>query len=102
MIGFITTEETATAILLSIKDAFAAHGHPPFWSPGAYPIYSGEYTGMMFIPAGDEVANTPLRLNPLQRPCDFPEYEHFINALGGYDARVDIDPSIIKAHQDEL
>lgn len=95
MIGFITTEETATAILASIKDAFAAHGHPLFWTPGAYPIRSGDHAGMVFIPASESIINAPLLLNPLRRPCDYPEFSQFIDALGGMDARVEIDPADI-------
>jgi hypothetical protein len=102
MTGFVTTAETAAVVLASIRETFAAYGHPPFWSPGAYPIYSGPHAGRTFIPAGDDTATTPLRLNPLQRPCDFPEYDQFIATLGGLDARIDIDPADIKPPSDEL
>jgi hypothetical protein len=102
MIGFITTEETATAILASIRESFAARGYPPFWSPGVYPIYSGPHAGGTFIPAGDDMFECPLMLNPLRRPMDYPEFAQFIEALGGLEARVEIEPADIKAPSDEL
>jgi len=97
MIGFITTPETSDAVTQAIRDAQASRDLPVFWLLIGMPIYSGEYTGMHFIPADDSILDVPLRGNPVQTPRDFPEFSQLIALLGGLDARVDIDPSSIIA-----
>lgn len=93
MIGFITTPETAEAILAGIEAAQVSRGLPHFWTVGKYPIYTGEHAGKVFIPADDAILNTNLRLG--QTPMDFPEAPQLIAALGGLEARIDIDPAAI-------
>ena len=90
MIGFITTPETATLILDGIRVAQESRGHAYYWTTGAETIYSGVYKGQVFIPASDELLNTPLR-NGLT-PRDFPEFAQLVDLLGGLEARVEIDP----------
>ncbi len=90
MIGFITTPEIATTVIDGIRDAQLGRGQHYYWTTGAEPIYSGASVGEMFIPAGDEVLDTPLR-NGLT-PRDFPEFDQLVILLGGLDARVELDP----------
>ena len=89
MIGFVTTPETAAEVLNAIRDAQLSRGHAHFWTTGALPIYEGENAGLTFIPASDEILDTPLRKG--QTPRDFPEFSILINTLGGLDSRVDVD-----------
>jgi len=95
MIGFVTTAETAAAVLDAIASAFDARNLPRFWSPGKYLIYSGKHAGKYFIPAGDGILDAPLMGSPIQTPQDFPEFSQIVAALGGLEARVEIDPAII-------
>jgi hypothetical protein len=95
MIGFITTSETAAAVLDGVKQAMLSRGLPHFWSPGAFPVYAGPHAGSMFIPAGEVILNAPLIGNPVQHPTDFPEFAQIVAILGGLDARVEIEPSDI-------
>ena len=90
MIGFATTPEIASTVLDSIKQVQIDNGRPHYWTTGAEPIYSGDHAGQMFIPAGDNVLDTPLR-NGLT-PRDFPEFDQLVTLLGGLDARVEVDP----------
>ena len=93
MIGFITTPETAAAVLAGIRQAQINNGRDPYWTTGAEPIHTGDNAGEMFIPAGDEVLDTPLR-NGLT-PRDFPEFDQLVALLGGLDSRVEINPEIL-------
>jgi hypothetical protein len=95
MIGYVTTAETAEAVLAAIASAFDARNLPRFWSPGKYLIYSGKHAGKYFIPAGDGILDAPLMGIPVQTPQDFPEFFQIIDALGGLEARFEIDPAII-------
>ena len=95
MIGYVTTSETADTVLDAIASAFDARSLPRFWSPGKYLIYSGKHAGKYFIPAGDGILDAPLMGSPVQTPQDFPEFFQIIDALGGLEARVEIDPAII-------
>ena len=90
MIGFVTTPEIALTVLDSIKQVQIDNGRHHYWTTGAEPIYSGDHAGKMFIPAGDNVLDTPLR-NGLT-PRDFPEFDQMIALLGGLDARAAVDP----------
>lgn len=94
MIGFITDKPTADSILAQIKQAQTSRGWPYYWSTGSYNIYSGPYAGGVFIPTNEQILNTPLRKN--QTPQDFPECQQLIEAMGGLDARVEIDPEALK------
>lgn len=89
MIGFITTPETASTVIDGIREAQLSRGQHYYWTTGAEPIYSGPDEGQMFIPASDEVLDTPLR-NGLT-PRDFPEFDQLVNLLGGLNSRVEID-----------
>lgn len=93
MIGFVTTSQKAAGILKGIKNAQEGRGKAHYWTTGAYPIYTGEHAGKTFIPFDDTMKNTNLR-NGL-KPADFPEFPQLLNALGGLNARVDLDPQAI-------
>ena len=93
MIGFITTPETAAAVLAGIRQAQINNERDHYWTTGAEPIFSGDNIGEMFIPADDEVLSTPLR-NGLT-PRDFPEFDQLISLLGGLESRVVIDPEVL-------
>ena len=90
MIGFITTPETADTVLDGIREAQESRGQHYYWTTGAEPIFTGENSGKMFIPASDEILNTPLRDG--MTPRDFPEFDQLVTLLGGLDSRVEIDP----------
>jgi len=93
LIGYILPPPAATAVLAAIAAAFDVRGRPRFWSPGAYPIYTGPHAGQMFIPAGDGILDAPLLGNPPQTPQDFPEFAELIASLGGLEARAELDPA---------
>jgi hypothetical protein len=93
MIGFITTPTTAEAILTGIKAAQETRGLPHYWSTGSYPIFTGAHAGKIFLPFDDEMMATNLRGG--LTPADFPEFAYLVSALGGLDARVDLDPQAI-------
>jgi hypothetical protein len=95
LIGYILPPPAATAVLAAIAAAFDVRGRPRFWSPGAYPVYTGPHAGQMFIPAGDGILDAPLLGNPRQTPQDFPEFAQLIASLGGLEARVEIDAADI-------
>ena len=93
MIGFVTDPETAATVLEGIREAQISRGHPYYWTTGSMPIYSGDNAGEVFIPASDDILDTPLRQG--LTPRDFPEFDELLELLGGLDARVDIDPDIL-------
>jgi len=95
MIGFITSKETAETIMSQVELAQTSRGVPYYWSPGMYEIFSGEHTGSYFIPLTESMLDTVLR-NDL-KPSDFPEFSQLVSALGGLDARVDLDPLAIQS-----
>ncbi len=95
MIGFITSPTVSAAITSAIRDAQTSRGFPIYWLIQGIPILSGTHTGQHFLPASDEMLNTPLRDGSCA--VDFPEFSQLIALLGGLDARVDIDPSTIVA-----
>lgn len=90
MIGYIVTQEIADAILTGIDAAMDSRGLPRYWTTGSYPIIKGPNQGLIFIPADDQILNTPLQGNPPMRPVDFPEFYQLVEMLGGLDARVEI------------
>jgi hypothetical protein len=95
MIGYITTNEVAAAVLGGVANAMSSRGLPHYWSPGAYPIHQGKHAGKMFIPADDDMLATPLHGRPIQRPTDFPEFEQLVAVLGGLESRQQIDPAAL-------
>jgi hypothetical protein len=96
MIGYITTQEQAEDINAAIAKAQTDRGFPVFWLAGSIPIQSGEHTGLHFIPCDDSLLATPLIGNPPQTPVDFPEFVTIIDAIGGLEARIDIDAAAFK------
>lgn len=101
MIGFVVTQEQATAANAAIAEAQTSRGMPVFWLAGSYPIYSGEHTGSYFVPCDDATLSTPLIGNPPKTPQDFPEFATIIDAMGGLDARIDIPASDITSPEIE-
>ena len=93
MIGFVTNQATADAVLAGIEQAQRGRGLAFYWSPGAFPIHAGEHVGKWFIPASEEVLATPLRGNPILTPRDFPEFDQLMTALGGLDSRISVEPA---------
>lgn len=93
MIGFITSLATADAILAGIEQAQTSRGLPNYWTVGSYPIHTGEHVGKMFLPFDDKMMATNLRGG--MTPVDFPEFEQLVGALGGLDARIDLNPSAV-------
>jgi hypothetical protein len=91
MIGYITTQEQAEEINAAIAKAQTDRGFPVFWLAGSIPIQSGEHAGMHFIPCDDTILSTPLIGNPIQTPVDFPEFGAIVSAMGGLEARVDLN-----------
>lgn len=94
--GFVTTAEIAEVINAAVAQAFSSRNLPQFWALGFMPIYTGEYAGLIFIPADEQILLTPLRQNPPVTPADFPEFAQLVAMLGGLDARVNILPEDIK------
>ena len=95
MIGFVTTQEQATAANVAIAEAQTSRGLPVFWLAGSYPIHSGEHAGNCFVPCDDQTLSTPLIGHPPQTPQDFPEFTEIIDSLGGLEARIHLDPKDI-------
>lgn len=93
--GYILTEQQADAVLAAIAQAFTSRDLPPYWTPGKYEIFSGEHAGAWFVPASDADLATPLQGNPVQTPRDFPEFAQIVAALGGLEARVELDAAAI-------
>jgi len=93
MIGFITSTETAATVIDGIRQAQTSRGQLYYWTTGAMPIYSGDNIGKVFIPASDDLLETPLRKE--LTPRDFPEFDELISLLGGLEARVDINPDVL-------
>jgi hypothetical protein len=93
MIGFITSPETADAILSGIEAAQTSRGLPHFWTVGSHPIFTGEHAGKTFMPFDDTMMATNLRQG--MTPADFPEFSELVSILGGLDARVELDPTSI-------
>jgi hypothetical protein len=96
MIGYITTQTQAEEINAAIAKAQTDRGFPVFWLAGSIPIQSGIHAGLHFIPCDDSLLSTPLFGNPPQTPVDFPEFQVIVEALGGLEARVDLDAEAFK------
>ena len=77
MIGFISTPETSIEVTQLIRDAQESRNFPAFWLLIGMLIYSGEHTGMHFIPADDDILSTPLRGNPIQTPNEAKKQSHY-------------------------
>jgi len=101
MIGYITTQEQAEAVNAAIAKAQTDRGFPVFWLAGSIPIQSGEHAGMHVIPCDDSLLTTPLIGNPPQTPVDFPEFATIIDAIGGLEARIELDSAVFKVLEEE-
>ena len=95
MIGFAVTQAKAQEANDAVALAQTSRGFPVFWLPGQYPIVSGVYSGLVFVPCDDQILSTPLRGNPPLTPVDFPEFDKIIDDLGGISTRITISPSDI-------
>jgi len=98
MIGFITTQEQAKSVNDAVAQAQIDRGLPVFWLPGSVPIISGHSLGKAFIPCDDAILNTPLLGSPVMTPQEFTEFAQIITAIGGLDARVEIDAQDLIDH----
>ena len=102
MKGFITNTETKNIILAGIDQAMDARNMPRYWTTGASQIYSGEHSGLWFIPASDKLLQTKLHGKPPLTPLDFPETHQMLQLLGGLQNRVEIDPQILIDPEKEI
>lgn len=93
MIGFITTPETSIAITAAVELAQTSRDLAPYIGIRGMPILSGPSAGQHFLPFDDLALTTPLHGGT--RVSDYPEFSALIAMLGGLDARVNIDPSLV-------
>lgn len=94
MIGFITTPETSIAITAAVELAQTSRDLAPYIGIRGMPILSGPSAGQHFLPFDDLALTTPLHGGT--RVSDYPEFSALIAMLGGLDARVNIDPSLVR------
>ena len=93
MIGYITTPEVSAQISAAVREAQISRGIAPYLAIHGFPIPRGEHVGLHFLPFEDSALTTPLHANT--RLADYPEFSALIAMLGGLDARVSIDPSLV-------
>jgi len=93
MIGFITTPETSAAITAAVELAQTSRRLAPYIGIRGMEILSGPNIGQHFLPFDDSALTTPLHGGT--HVADYPEFSALITMLGGLDARVDIDPSLV-------
>ena len=93
MIGFIVTQETSAAITAAVEVAQTSRGLAPYIGIRGMEILSGEHTGQHFLPFDDLALTTPLHGGT--HVSDYPEFSALLAMLGGLDARVSIDPSLV-------
>lgn len=93
MIGFITTPETSAAISAAVELAQTSRGLAPYIGIRGMEILSGANAGQHFLPFDDLALTTPLHGGT--HVSDYPEFASLIAMLGGLDARVNIDPSLV-------
>ena len=93
MTGFIVTPTIAAAVLDGIATAQTSRGLSPYWTCGSYEIFTGTYAGERFLPFDENMMATNLRQGAT--PMDFPETQQLLALLGGLDARVELDASVI-------
>ena len=93
MIGFITTPETSTAIAAAVELAQTSRGLAPYIGIRGMEILSGTNAGQYFLPFDDSALAAPLHGGT--HVSDYPEFSALLAILGGLDARVDIDPSLV-------
>ena len=93
MKGFIVPPIIATAVLDGITTAQTSRGLSPYWTCGSYEIFTGTYAGERFLPFDENMMATNLRQGAT--PMDFPETQQLLALVGGLDARVELDASVI-------
>ena len=93
MIGFITSPETSAAITAAVELAQTSRGLAPYIGIRGMEILSGTNAGQHFLPFDDLALTTPLHGGT--HVSDYPEFSALLAMLGGLDARVDINPSLV-------
>jgi hypothetical protein len=93
MIGFITSPETSAAITAAVGLAQTSRDLAPYIGIRGMEILSGPDVGQHFLPFDDLALTTPLHGGT--HVSDYPEFASLIAMLGGLDARVSIDPSLV-------
>ena len=93
MIGFITSPETSAAITAAVELAQTSRDLAPYIGIRGMEILSGPNTGQHFLPFDDSALTTPLHGGT--HVSDYPEFASLLAMLGGLDARVSIDPSLV-------
>ena len=93
MIGFIATPETSAAITAEVELAQTSRGLSPYIGIRGMEILSGSDIGQHFIPFDDSALMTPLHGGT--RVSDYPEFSALLAMLGGLEARVSINPSLV-------
>lgn len=93
MTGFITTPETSVAITAAVELAQTSRGLAPYIGIRGMEILSGANAGQHFLPFDDLALTTPLHGGT--RVSDYPEFASLLAMLGGLDARVSLDPSLV-------
>lgn len=93
MIGFVTSPETSAAITAAVELAQTSRGLSPYIGIRGMEILSGPNAGQHFLPFDDSALTTPLHGGT--HVSDYPEFSSLLAMLGGLDARVSIDPSLV-------
>lgn len=93
MTGYIVTTDQRDAIAAALDAAQEERGRK-YLHLGAMRIYSGANKGKHFIGLADKDLTQKLGGIAL---VEYPEFQDIIASLGGLDARVEIDPSILIA-----
>ena len=93
MIGFITSPEISAAITAAVELAQTSRGLAPYIGIRGMEILSGPNAGQHFLPFDDLALTTPLHGGT--HVSDYPEFAALLAMLGGLDARVSIDPSLV-------
>jgi hypothetical protein len=93
MIGFITSPETSAAITDAVELAQTSRGLSPYIGIRGMEILSGPNAGQHFLPFDDSALTTPLHGGT--HVADYPEFSALLAMLGGLEARVSIDPSLV-------
>jgi hypothetical protein len=93
MIGFVTSPATSAAITAAVELAQTSRGLAPYIGIRGMEIISGPNTGQHFLPFDDSALTTPLHGGT--HVSDYPEFSALLAMLGGLEARVSIDPSLV-------
>jgi hypothetical protein len=93
MNGFITSPETSAAITAAVELAQTSRGLAPYINIRGMEILSGANAGQHFLPFDDLALATPLHGGT--HVSDYPEFSALLAMLGGLEARMDIDPSLV-------